>query len=67
MFAKLKKPPFIRVAELSTLVAQGVEITGDMVFGGGMRIDGRVQGNVVGRYAPQTEPKDIAGDIEKLL
>lgn len=49
MFPKLKKPPFIRVAELSTLVAQGVEITGDMVFGGGMRIDGRVQGNVVGR------------------
>ncbi|WP_447725076.1 glutathione peroxidase [Sphingomonas koreensis] len=24
-------------------------------------------GNVVGRYAPQTKPEDIAGDIEKLL
>ena len=25
------------------------------------------EGNVVERYAPQTEPKELAGDIEKLL
>jgi glutathione peroxidase-family protein len=25
------------------------------------------EGQVVGRYAPQTDPKDIVPDIEKLL
>jgi cytoskeletal protein CcmA (bactofilin family) len=51
MFAKLKKQPFIKMAQLSTLVAEDVEITGDMVFVGGMRIDGHVKGDVIGRKA----------------
>jgi cytoskeletal protein CcmA (bactofilin family) len=49
MFANLKKQPFIKMAQLSTLIAEGVEITGDLVFSNGMRIDGRVKGDVTGR------------------
>jgi cytoskeletal protein CcmA (bactofilin family) len=49
MFANLKKQPFIQRAQLSTLVAEGVEITGDLAFSGGMRIDGRIKGDVLGR------------------
>ena len=36
------------MAQLSTLIAEGVEITGNVVFAGGMRIDGRVKGDVTG-------------------
>lgn len=51
MFANLKKQPFIKVTVLSTLVAEDVEITGDIVFTGGTRIDGLVKGDVTGRKA----------------
>ena len=51
MFASLKKQPFIKMAQLSTLIAEGVEITGDLLFTNGMRIDGRVKGDVTGRPA----------------
>jgi len=51
MFSNLKKQPFIKMAALSTLIAEDVEITGDIVFTGGMRIDGLVKGDVVGRAA----------------
>ena len=44
-----RKQPFIKMATLSTLLAEGVEITGDVVFSGGMRIDGLVKGDVIGR------------------
>jgi cytoskeletal protein CcmA (bactofilin family) len=47
---KRKKPaPFIEVTKLSSLIAEGVEITGDVVFASGIRIDGKVKGNVIGR------------------
>lgn len=49
MFANFKKQPFIKVTVLSTLVAEDVEITGDIVFTGGTRIDGLVKGDVTGR------------------
>ncbi|MEP7056842.1 MAG: polymer-forming cytoskeletal protein [Caldimonas sp.] len=49
MFSKRKKQPIIKMTQLSSLIAEGVEITGDVVFTSGMRIDGRVNGNVVGR------------------
>jgi len=49
MFGKRKQQTFIEVTKLSSLIAEGVEITGDVVFADGMRIDGRVKGNVVGR------------------
>lgn len=56
MFAKRKKPPFIKMTHLSSLVADGVEITGDVLFSGGLRIDGRIKGNVVGRSADAKTP-----------
>ena len=49
MFGDSKRQPFIKTAQLSTLIADGVEITGDIAFTGGMRIDGRVCGDVNGR------------------
>jgi len=49
MFSKRKNPKSIKMTQLSSLIAEGVEITGDVVFTGGMRIDGRVNGNVIGR------------------
>lgn len=56
MFAKRKKRPFIKMTQLSSLVAEGVEINGDIVFTSGMRIDGRVKGNVIGRNAEGKTP-----------
>ncbi|MGZ8260821.1 MAG: bactofilin family protein [Caldimonas sp.] len=50
-FGSSKKQPFIKMAQLSTLVADGVEIDGDVLFTGGMRIDGRVKGDLTGRKA----------------
>lgn len=49
MFAKRKKAPSIEVTKLSSLIAEDVEITGDICFTHGIRIDGRIKGNVVGR------------------
>jgi cytoskeletal protein CcmA (bactofilin family) len=49
MFWKRKKRPFIEVTKLSSLIAEDVEITGDVVFASGIRIDGRVKGNVIAR------------------
>lgn len=48
MFGKRRKQPLIQSTRLSSLVAHGVEITGDVVFASGMRIDGCVKGNVIG-------------------
>jgi cytoskeletal protein CcmA (bactofilin family) len=49
MFAKRNKRPFIEVTKLSSLIAEDVEITGDVHFANGIRIDGRVKGNVIAR------------------
>ena len=49
MFAKRKKQPFVEMTKLSSLIAEDVEITGDVCFAKGIRIDGRVKGNVVTR------------------
>jgi len=49
MFSKRKNSSSIKMTQLSSLIAEGVEITGDVVFTGGMRVDGRVNGNVIGR------------------
>jgi cytoskeletal protein CcmA (bactofilin family) len=56
MFGNQKRPPFIKMAQLSTLVAEGVEISGDLLFSGGMRIDGRVRGDVIGRKPDGKSP-----------
>jgi len=49
MFAKRKKAPFIEVTKLSSLIAEDVQITGDVCFTHGIRVDGCIKGNVVGR------------------
>ena len=49
MFAKRKKGPFIEVTKLSSLIAEDVEIVGDVHFSSGIRIDGRIKGNVIAR------------------
>jgi len=46
MFAMRKKQPSIQVTKLSSLIAEDVVITGDVSFASGLRIDGRVVGNV---------------------
>ena len=56
MFTSSKKRPFIKMAALSTLIADGVEITGDLAFASGMRIDGRVRGDVNGAAADAGAP-----------
>lgn len=56
MFTIAKKCPFIKMAALSTLVAEDVEITGDLAFSSGMRVDGRVRGDVIGRAADSGAP-----------
>lgn len=48
MFKNRKKHAAVKMAHLSTLIAQGVEINGDLTFSSGMRIDGTVKGNLVG-------------------
>ena len=54
MFGSAKKQPLIHSTRLSSLVAQGVEITGDLTFSSGIRIDGRVCGHLVGRAVDGT-------------
>jgi cytoskeletal protein CcmA (bactofilin family) len=51
MFANRKKRPSIEMTKLSSLIAEDVEIIGDVSFAGGIRIDGRVVGNVTARAA----------------
>jgi cytoskeletal protein CcmA (bactofilin family) len=57
MFGDRKRKPFIKMSQLSTLIAEDVEITGDVAFSGGMRIDGRIKGDVIGH---RTEGKGPA-------
>ena len=56
MFSKRKKQPFIKLTQLSSLIAADVEITGDVAFASGMRVDGRIKGNVIGRMGEGTTP-----------
>ena len=46
MFNKRDKAPAIQVTKLSSLIAEDVVITGDVSFASGLRIDGRIVGNV---------------------
>lgn len=57
MFGKRKKGHAIEVTKLASLIAEGVEVTGDVAFGSGMRIDGRVNGNVIGRTTTEASGK----------
>ncbi|MDE2565190.1 MAG: polymer-forming cytoskeletal protein [Burkholderiales bacterium] len=56
MFNKRKPRPAIEGTRLSSLVAEDVEIVGDLCFAGGVRVDGCVRGRVVGRAAEGQAP-----------
>lgn len=43
-----KRKSLIEITKLSSLVAANVEIRGDVSFSGGLRVDGRIEGNVLG-------------------
>ncbi len=47
MFGRRKTTPRLDVNQLSALVGTAVTVAGDIHFSGGLRIDGRVNGNVV--------------------
>lgn len=51
MFRRKKNRPAIEVTRLSSLVAANVTVRGDILFDGGLRVDGRVEGNVIGADA----------------
>ena len=59
MFARrdknANKRPSIQAHKLTSLIAEDVHITGDLFFASGIRIDGRVSGNLIGR-AVQGQP-----------
>jgi cytoskeletal protein CcmA (bactofilin family) len=48
MFGR-KRNKAIQVTKLSSLVADNLEIVGDVLFTGGLRVDGRIEGNVLGK------------------
>ena len=48
MFGR-KRNKAIQVTKLSSLVADNLEIVGDVFFSGGLRVDGKVVGNVLGK------------------
>ena len=52
MFRRKTDQPSIDVARLSSLIATGVEIAGDVIVTDGVRIDGQVVGNVIAK--PET-------------
>lgn len=45
MWGNTKKPK--QTANIDTLIGQNTEIRGDVVFSGGLHIDGKVKGNVI--------------------
>jgi cytoskeletal protein CcmA (bactofilin family) len=49
MFRRKTDRPSIDVARLSSLIATGVEIAGDVIVTDGVRIDGQVVGNVLSK------------------
>lgn len=46
MFRRKPRTP-IEVTKLTSLVSPQMEIAGDVVFSGGLRVDGRIRGNVI--------------------
>lgn len=51
MFTMRKKQPSIQMTKLSSLIAEDVVIAGDVSFASGLRIDGRIRGNVIAHPA----------------
>ena len=59
MFANRSKTPAIQLSKLSSLIAEDVVIVGDISFSGGLRIDGRVKGNVVALPSAEGGPRGL--------
>ena len=53
MFGK-KKSAGIRQAKFATLIAHDVQLSGNLEFSEGLRLDGHVQGNIRGKAGSQT-------------
>ena len=53
MFRRKTDQPSIDVSRLSSLIATGVQIEGDVIVTDGVRIDGQVTGNVIAK--PETK------------
>ena len=58
-FKKRKPRPFIEVTKLSSLIAEDVQITGDVTFATGIRVDGRVKGNLVARAGDDSKSRSL--------
>ena len=58
LFTRRDKRPFIATTTMTSLIAADVEITGDLFFAGGVRIDGSVKGHLTGQ-APQGQPQPL--------
>jgi cytoskeletal protein CcmA (bactofilin family) len=66
MFMKKKN---FNSARIDTLIGQGTEITGDLVFSGGLHVDGKIVGNVVAAEGSEallilSEFGKIEGDVK---
>lgn len=48
MFTKKQKKT-IEITKLSSLIADNLSLVGDVSFSGGLRVDGRIEGNVIGK------------------
>ena len=55
MFTKRRKQA-AEMPKLSSLLAEDLEIVGDVTFSGGLRIDGSVKGRVIGRVSDAQAP-----------
>ncbi|HET7835658.1 polymer-forming cytoskeletal protein [Variovorax sp. J31P179] len=53
MFGK-KKSTGIRQAKFATLIAHDVQLSGNLEFSEGLRLDGHVQGNISGKAGSET-------------
>lgn len=49
MFSRKSRKNTIEITKLSSLIADNVVVVGDVLFAGGLRVDGRVEGNVLGK------------------
>lgn len=54
MFGKKNRKNTIEVSKLSSLIADNVVVVGDVLFSGGLRVDGRIEGNVLGKPGEQS-------------
>ena len=64
MFRRKTDQPSIDVSRLSSLIAAGVEIAGDVVVTDGVRIDGQVVGNVLSK--PDTRGLLVLSELGRI-